>query len=485
MRAMITGPPDAFLKQRKFPLCSPLAFWDSNAEDRFQKESRAKATAHTRVLSIIAAAILLGFVWQDKIISPSQGYIASLLRIGVGVPLCVGVLGLSYWKTVQRYIQIIIGLYFIFFAAVMFAILLIFEGTPFGLSGSMGAGNFVILLLVCFTFSHLFFVQSLITGISLMILYAGAIYWFTYVDFLWFLTGDFLTAVAAFLLGSSTSYFREKTLREQFTFTRDLAAERDRYKELLAENQQLARELNESVNIAQRSVARLTRFFSPAIAETILEEEEDPVLGGHHRSYITVVFCDLRGWTDFTLKNDPEDVMRVLEEYHREMGAMIFLYNATIEQFTGDGLMVFFNDPIPISEPAQQAVRMAVAMRQRAFALIDNWRQGEHELGFGVGIDQGYASIGTIGFEGRYDYAAIGPAVNRAARLCAEAKHGQILISQRVLADAADDIEVEEIGNLDLRGIGLTSAFNVTTLRTIDGEANAAESDGDSPAAPS
>ncbi len=238
------------------------------------------------------------------------------------------------------------------------------------------------------------------------------------------------------------------------------------------ERERLNSALSRQVREQERSVDRLKRFFSPAVAERILREVDDKTSASNpHRAYITVVFCDLRGWTDFTIRTEPEDVMQVLEEYHREIGTVIFRYNGTLERFTGDGLMVFFNDPFKIDQPALQAVRMAVEMRDRALELIDIWRKRDHELGFGIGIDQGFASAGTIGFEGRYDYAAIGAVVNRAARLCAAAKHGQILISQKVLGDTSSEIEVEAVGKLKLKGCGPTSAFNVTKLHsTVAGE---------------
>ncbi len=245
------------------------------------------------------------------------------------------------------------------------------------------------------------------------------------------------------------------------------------------ERERLNLALSQQVREQERSVDRLKRFFSPAVAEGILREVDGKTSASKpHRAYITVVFCDLRGWTDFTIRTEPEEVMQVLEEYHREIGTLVFRYNGTLERFTGDGLMVFFNDPVEIAQPAWQAVQMAVEMRARALDLIDNWHKRDHELGFGMGIDQGYASAGTIGFEGRFDYAAIGAVVNRAARLCAAAKHGQILISQKVLGDTSCQIEIEPIGKLKLKGCGPTSAFNVTKLRPFAALAEPAIDDG-------
>jgi class 3 adenylate cyclase len=248
---------------------------------------------------------------------------------------------------------------------------------------------------------------------------------------------------------------------------------------LADERERLNLALSKQVKVQERDVDRLKRFFSPQVAERILQDEDGKIFGNSgHRGYITVVFCDLRGWTDFTLRTEPEDVMEVLREYHREIGTLVFHYNGTLERFTGDGLMVFFNDPVPLDQPALHAVRMAVAMKDRALELIDNWRKRDHELGFGIGIDQGHASLGTIGFEGRYDYAAVGAVVNRAARLCAAAAPGQILISQRVLGDVSTEIDFEAVGKLKLKGCGPTSAFNVTKLRSVT-EVAAPASDND------
>ena len=147
-----------------------------------------------------------------------------------------------------------------------------------------------------------------------------------------------------------------------------------------------------------------------------------------------MVFCDLRGFTAFAESSEPEEVMGVLEEYHAALGELIFRYEGTLERFTGDGLMVFFNDPLPLDDPAQRAVEMALAMRDRVATLVEGWSRLGHDLGFGVGIAQGFATLGRIGYEGRFDYAAIGTVTNLAARLCGEAEPGQVLVSQRVFA---------------------------------------------------
>jgi class 3 adenylate cyclase len=212
-------------------------------------------------------------------------------------------------------------------------------------------------------------------------------------------------------------------------------------------------------------VGRLKRFFSPQLAELVVSSGGEKLLESHRRE-ITVVFCDLRGFTAFSETAEPEEVMGVLQEYHTAMGNLIFRFEGTLERFTGDGLMVFFNDPLPCSDPAAQAVRMAVAMREQMGELGGRWRRRGHRLGFGIGIAQGYATLGMIGFEGRVDYGAIGPVTNLASRLCDEAQCGQILISQRVFAAVEDLVEAEPAGELSLKGfLKPVPAFNVVELR--------------------
>ncbi|OLC50811.1 MAG: adenylate/guanylate cyclase domain-containing response regulator [Candidatus Rokubacteria bacterium 13_1_40CM_4_69_39] len=210
---------------------------------------------------------------------------------------------------------------------------------------------------------------------------------------------------------------------------------------------------------------RLKRFFSPQLAEMIVSGDADDPLKSHRRE-ITVVFLDLRGFTSFAETSEPEEVMGVLREYHAEMGRLILEHEGTLERFTGDGMMIFFNDPVPVPDAPARAVRMAVAMRQRVDELLVRWRKRGYDLDFGVGVAQGYATIGAIGFEGRLDYGAIGTVTNLAARLCGEAKPGQILISQRVYGAVEDSVDVEELGGLTLRGFSKpVPAFNVLRLR--------------------
>jgi class 3 adenylate cyclase/CheY-like chemotaxis protein len=199
-------------------------------------------------------------------------------------------------------------------------------------------------------------------------------------------------------------------------------------------------------------LSRLKRFFSPQLAELIVAGGADDPLRTHRRE-ITVVFLDLRGFTTFAETAEPEEVMSVLREYHAAMGTLILEHEGTLERFTGDGMMIFFNDPIEVPNPAERAVRMAVAMQNRVAQLAVGWLRRGWELGLGVGIAEGYATIGAIGFEGRWDYGAIGTVTNLAARLCAEAKTGQILISSRVAAAVEDVVAAEPVGALALRGL--------------------------------
>ena len=212
-------------------------------------------------------------------------------------------------------------------------------------------------------------------------------------------------------------------------------------------------------------VGRLKRFFSPQLAELIVAGgAEDPLKT--HRREVTVVFLDLRGFTAFAETSEPEEVMGVLREYHIEMGRLILEHEGTLERFTGDGMMIFFNDPVPVPNPAERAIRMAVVMRERVADLIAKWRKLGYELNFGVGVAQGYATIGAIGFEGRWDYGAIGTVTNLAARLCGEAQGGQILVSSKVAAAVESLIDAEEVGPLTLKGfLKPVPAFNVLRLK--------------------
>ncbi|HWH49096.1 MAG TPA: response regulator [Burkholderiales bacterium] len=229
-------------------------------------------------------------------------------------------------------------------------------------------------------------------------------------------------------------------------------------------NRNLEQRVNDQVGQLER-LGRLKRFFSPHLADLIVAGgAEDPLKT--HRREIAVVFLDLRGFTQFAETADPEEVMSVLREYHAAMGTLILAHEGTLERFTGDGIMIFFNDPLPVPNPAERALRMALAMRDRVGNLTVKWQKSGYELGFGVGLAQGYATIGAIGFEGRWDYGAIGTVTNLAARLCGEAKPGQVLVSRRVVATVENLIDVESIGELPLKGFFKpVTTFNVLRFK--------------------
>jgi adenylate cyclase len=239
----------------------------------------------------------------------------------------------------------------------------------------------------------------------------------------------------------------------------------ERQKSELADwNRTLEQRVADGVAQLER-MGRMKRFFSPQIADLILSGGTDDPLRSHRRE-ITVVFLDLRGFTAFTETADPEEVMGVLREYHAEMGRLIMAHQGTLERFAGDGIMIFFNDPLELDNPAVHAVRMAVEMQQSFVQLNAGWKKRGYDLNMGIGIAQGYATLGAIGFEGRQDYGAIGNVTNLAARLCAEAGAGQILISQRVLSRIEDMVQAEPVSELVLKGFRQpVPAFNVAALR--------------------
>jgi len=232
-------------------------------------------------------------------------------------------------------------------------------------------------------------------------------------------------------------------------------------------NQQLEQRVADQVTEIER-MGRLRRFLSPQVADLIVASGTEKQLESHRRE-ITALFCDLRGFTGFSESLDPEDVMALLREYHAAIGGIINKYGGTLERYAGDGVMVVFNDPIPIDNPAIQAVRMAIDMRAAIGELTEKWRKLGHDIGFGIGIAHGFATLGTIGFEGRFDYAAIGTVSNVASRLCDEAKQGQILISPRVLMAVEKDITVEPVGDFALKGIRRPlTAYNVLATKAAN-----------------
>jgi class 3 adenylate cyclase len=239
---------------------------------------------------------------------------------------------------------------------------------------------------------------------------------------------------------------------------------RERTDEVEKLNQYLEQRVADQVGEIERT-GRLRRFLPPQVADLIVASGSEKQLESHRRE-ITALFCDLRGFTGFSESADPEDVMALLRDYHAAIGGIIIKYSGTLERYAGDGVMVVFNDPVPVENPALQAVLMALEMRDAIGALTDKWRRFGHDIGFGIGIAHGYATLGTIGFEGRFDYAAIGTVSNVASRLCDEAKPGQVLISPRVLVAVEEKVEVETVGEFTLKGIRRPlAAYNVLAAK--------------------
>jgi adenylate cyclase len=211
-------------------------------------------------------------------------------------------------------------------------------------------------------------------------------------------------------------------------------------------------------------LGRLKRFLTPQLVELITTDGIDPLKP--HRRKITVVFIDLRGFTSLTGNAEPEEVMEMLNEYHQEMGALVSKYNGTLAHFIGDGIMIIFNDPVTIEHPAETAVRMTLDMRESARRICDKWCGQGLEMGCGFGIDEGYATIGAIGYEGRQDYTAIGMVTNLSSRLCSEARDGQILITQKLFSNIEDLVEAESLGEISYKGIPAPiMTYNVLSIK--------------------
>jgi len=213
-------------------------------------------------------------------------------------------------------------------------------------------------------------------------------------------------------------------------------------------------------------MSRLKRFLAPSLAELIVSSGDESILESHRRD-IAALFCDMRGFTAFAESAEPEEVLELLRDYHATLVPLIQSFEGTLDRFAGDGLMVFFNDPLPCPNPAERAVRLAVAMRDAVAALAVAWRRRGHQIGFGVGIAQGFATLGQIGFEGRFDYSAIGTVVNTAARLSDAAADGQILVTSRVAGAVGDLAELSDIGALAIKGLSRSlPASNVVALKS-------------------
>jgi class 3 adenylate cyclase len=231
-----------------------------------------------------------------------------------------------------------------------------------------------------------------------------------------------------------------------------------------------------------RQRTELARFLSPQVAELVSSPDGEALLSGHRR-IITAVFSDLRGFTSFAETAEPEELLDMLRDYHAQLGQLVMAHGGTLEHFAGDGILVFFNDPVPHEDHAARAVRMAVAMRDQFETMHEAWRKRGYELGFGVGMATGHATLGRIGFEGRYDYAAIGTVVIMASRLCSEAQAGQILVNQRAWSAVEEIVRGESVGELQLKGFSRpVAAYNVVGLAedgALDGPAVAMARSGD------
>ena len=249
--------------------------------------------------------------------------------------------------------------------------------------------------------------------------------------------------------------------------TRLLKELRERTEEVEKLNQHLEHRVTDQVGEIER-MGRLRRFLPPQVADLIVASGSEKQLESHRRE-ITALFCDLRGFTGFTESADAEDVMALLRDYHAAIGELVIRYSGTLERYAGDGVMVIFNDPVPVENPALQAVLMALELRDALGSLTATWSRLGHEIGFGIGIAHGFATLGTIGYEGRFDYAAIGTVSNVASRLCDEAKPGQILISSRVLMKVENAVTVEPVGEFELKGIRRPLvAYNVAAIQSSD-----------------
>jgi adenylate cyclase len=234
----------------------------------------------------------------------------------------------------------------------------------------------------------------------------------------------------------------------------------DQATELALWNRELEARVQAQLGELER-MGMLKRFLAPQLAEMIVARGEERILETHRRD-IVVVFCDLRGFTAFAETAEPEEVLDLLREYHEALGPLVTRSEGTLDHFSGDGIMVFFNDPLPCPDPAERAVAMAVAMREAVAGLQTGWRRRGREIGFGIGIAQGYATLGQIGFAERVDYTAIGTVCNLAARLCDAAGDGQILVSKRIAGAVEASVGLQEIGELSLKGLSQpVVAFNV------------------------
>jgi adenylate cyclase len=263
----------------------------------------------------------------------------------------------------------------------------------------------------------------------------------------------------AALLARVRSMLRQKNLYDTV---------QDQARQLAAWNTTLEERVADQVDRIER-IGRLRRLLPPQVADLVVASADHGSLLDSHRQEITVVFCDLRGFTAFAERVQPEEVMSVLAAYHATLGELVLAYEGTLERFLGDGLVVLFNDPMPCPDHPQRAVRMALDMQARVGELTESWRKSGHQLGFGIGIAQGEATLGRIGFDSRLDYAAIGRIPNLASRLCSEAQAGQVLVSETAYRSVRSTVEGRHLGDLRLKGFAdLVPAYLVTHWRGLD-----------------
>ena len=262
---------------------------------------------------------------------------------------------------------------------------------------------------------------------------------------------DYLTKPfeQAALLARVRSLLRTKDLHD--TVKEQATKLKEQTEQLAGWNQQLEERVATQLAEIDR-IGRLQRFLAPQVAQMIASSDAPEQLLSSHRRDVSVVFCDLRGFTAFTETSEPEEVMAVLHDYHENLGGLIFQYEGTLDRFAGDGIMIVFNDPIPCADHTERAVRLALDMRDQVESLTKQWRRKGHDLGFGVGIATGYATLGQIGFEQRREYTAIGSVINLASRLCDEARPGQVIISQRAFGAVEQSVEAAPVGELSLKG---------------------------------
>ena len=262
---------------------------------------------------------------------------------------------------------------------------------------------------------------------------------------------DYLTKPfeQAALLARVRSLLRTKDLHD--TVKQQATKLKEQTEELAGWNQRLEERVVTQLAEIDR-IGRLQRFLAPQVAQMIASSDAPEQLLSSHRRDVSVVFCDLRGFTAFTETSEPEEVMAVLHDYHENLGGLIFQYEGTLDRFAGDGIMIVFNDPIPCADHTERAVRLALEMRDQVENLTKQWRRKGHDLGFGVGIATGYATLGQIGFEQRREYTAIGSVINLASRLCDEARPGQVIISQRAFGAVEQSVEAASVGELSLKG---------------------------------